>query len=432
VVGKIDELCSVASEIKPDLILVTESWCNDQILDAFIAVPGFELVNDLRKDRYDTDRGRGGGLLVYTRKDMKVCVLLSDGYEANLQYCKFKVDDIVIFLVYRSPSGGPESVSGMADLLREADKNCIFFGDFNLPEIDWDGGVARGGAREFMEAVEDRLMEQLVTSSTHVRGNILDLVLTDIPEWVSEVTDEGRLGASDHVMLLTKIVIKSSPPATSRGLPDWRRAGWPAIKLALGRENWDQKMRIKTAEQAWSLLKVRIEELVSQHVPARRRRNHDRPPWLSREILRAIRRRAATLGQQVEEYRAADRDVRNKIRNAKRRFERDIANGCGSERASKKKFFAYIKQKTKSRTGIGPLKDSSGKTVQEDGEMAELLNSFFSSVYERGHCQHPGSSRHGLQSRTEKYQDYRERCARKSDGCGSTRQPGRTEWGRCY
>jgi hypothetical protein len=75
--------------------------------------------------------------------------------------------------------------------------------------------------------------------------------------------------------------------------------------------------------------------------------------------------------------------VRNKIRNAKRRFERDIAKGCGSEQSNKKRFFAYVRQKTKSRPSIGPLKDASGRTVQEDGEMAKLLNSFFSSVFTR-------------------------------------------------
>jgi hypothetical protein len=43
IVGKIDELGSVASEVKPDLILVTETWCNAQISDAFLNIQGYEL-----------------------------------------------------------------------------------------------------------------------------------------------------------------------------------------------------------------------------------------------------------------------------------------------------------------------------------------------------------------------------------------------------
>jgi hypothetical protein len=71
------------------------------------------------------------------------------------------------------------------------------------------------------------------------------------------------------------------------------------------------------------------------------------------------------------------------IRNAKRNFERGIAKGCGSDQVNKKRFFAYIRRKTKSRPGVGPLKDARGKIVQEDGEVAELLNRFFSNVFTR-------------------------------------------------
>jgi hypothetical protein len=75
--------------------------------------------------------------------------------------------------------------------------------------------------------------------------------------------------------------------------------------------------------------------------------------------------------------------VKNLIRNAKRSFERGIAKGCGSDQANKKKFFAYIKQRTKTTPGVGPLKDARGNVVQEDRAVAGLLNKFFSSVFTR-------------------------------------------------
>ena len=49
----------------------------------------------------------------------------------------------------------------------------------------------------------------------------------------------------------------------------------------------------------------------------------------------------------------------------------------------KRRFYSYVKVKTKARTGIGPLKDSSGRVFREDTEMAELLNQFFASVFSR-------------------------------------------------
>jgi hypothetical protein len=53
----------------------------------------------------------------------------------------------------------------------------------------------------------------------------------------------------------------------------------------------------------------------------------------------------------TEEYREVDRRVKKMIRNAKRRMEKQLADGDGS----KKSFYAYIKRKTKSRNSVGPL-----------------------------------------------------------------------------
>jgi Reverse transcriptase (RNA-dependent DNA polymerase)/Endonuclease-reverse transcriptase len=374
----------------PDLILVTESWCNNQITDAFLALPGYELINELRRDRYDTDRGRGGGLLVYAKVDLRIIVLPNDeNNDDSFQYCRFMISDITIYLIYRSPSSGSDSFSGMSTLLRNAEKNSVFVGDFNMPDIDWESGTARGRAKEVLDAVQDRLLEQLVTFPTHVRGNILDLVITDMPERVADISEEGRLGGSDHVILKMTIVISAGPNIPQpKGQSDWNKADWAGIKRELGRDDWDELLGGLSADQAWSKLRDRIHGLVDKYVPERRRRNHNKPPWLSRDILRAIRRkkrlwRQAKQGQNVQEYKNAEKSVKNLIRNAKRKFERDIAKGCGSDQANKKRFFSYIKRKTKSRPGIGPLKDSNGRTIQDDGDMAELLNRFFGDIFTR-------------------------------------------------
>lgn len=75
IVNKIDELGCLASINKPDLILVTESWCNSDISDAYLNIDGYELQLDLRMDRSDTAQGRGGGLLVYTKNGVKILKL---------------------------------------------------------------------------------------------------------------------------------------------------------------------------------------------------------------------------------------------------------------------------------------------------------------------------------------------------------------------
>jgi hypothetical protein len=129
-----------------------------------------------------------------------------------------------------------------------------------------------------------------------------------------------------------------------KGQLDWNRVDWAGIKRELGRDDWDELLDSLSADQAWSKLRDRIHGLVDKYVPERRRTNHNKPPWLSRDILRAIRRkkrlwRQDKQGQNVQEYKNTEKSMKNMIRNAKRKFERDIAKGCGSDQANKKRFF---------------------------------------------------------------------------------------------
>ena len=78
-----------------------------------------------------------------------------------------------------------------------------------------------------------------------------------------------------------------------------------------------------------------------------------------------------------------EKEVRNKIRSAKRKFEKRLANGGEKDGVKKRQLYSYVKQRTKSRPSIGPLKDKAGRVVQEEREMAEVFNEFFSSVFTR-------------------------------------------------
>ncbi len=119
--------------------------------------------------------------------------------------------------------------------------------------------------------------------------------------------------------------------------------------------------------------------------PVRRKKNSNRPAWMTQEILRAVRRkkriwRAIRGGQITEEYKEAEKKVRNLIRNSKRGFEKKLAAGGGG---NKRPFFAYIKRRTQSRPSIGPLKSQDGKTASDSQGIAELLNACFKEVFTR-------------------------------------------------
>jgi hypothetical protein len=72
-----------------------------------------------------------------------------------------------------------------------------------MPDIDRRAGTADSRASGMvLEAATAAGLHQLVDFPTHTRGNVLDLILTNIPERLSNVTDAGRIGRSDHVAIL--------------------------------------------------------------------------------------------------------------------------------------------------------------------------------------------------------------------------------------
>ncbi len=116
----------------------------------------------------------------------------------------------------------------------------MIVGDFNLPTIDWEKGAATGvRAAQFLEACKDAGMEQLINFPTQLRGNILDLVPTNIPDRVQEVKGIGCLGKSDHTMVLFKVIMAGKSEKTAEMIPNWHKADWMVIKSGLRDIDWD-------------------------------------------------------------------------------------------------------------------------------------------------------------------------------------------------
>ena len=107
--------------------------------------------------------------------------------------------------------------------------------------------------------------------------------------------------------------------------------------------------------------------------------------WMTSEVLRELRKKRrlwkkAKNGGNKEEYEQAAKRVKNLIRSAKRSLEKKLAS---EKDGNKKPFFKYIKKKTRSKVGIGPITKESGELATEGEEMAEELNKYFSSVFTR-------------------------------------------------
>ncbi len=209
--------------------------------------------------------------------------------------------------------------------------------------------------------------------------------MTNMPERISDLCEAGRLGKSDHEMILFTVSTENTSEKVKREVPNWGQANWSNMRQALAATDWSQELHAKSAEEMWTTFRARVGDLVSKNVPVRVMHKRQRPIWMTNEILQAVKKKkrlwkAAKRSASYEQYKEMELKVKKLIRNAKRSFEKRLASGNGN---NKRPFFSYVKQKTKSRSTIGPLKNDKKLIISDDLEMAELLNNFFGLVFTR-------------------------------------------------
>ena len=360
---------------------------------AALTIHGYQLESDVRRDRTDTTNGVGGGLLVYSRIGLRI--LPYDKYCDNNfnQFCAFSMmtdgSPLHFVLIYRPPNSNMTNVNKLCRILTNMDKNTIVIGDFNLPNVNWQELTAtEARARTLLEAVVNEDLAQLVNFPTHLKGNTLDLLITNCQEKVVQIEKAGRLGKSDHDILMIDVCAKLSTTITLSKKPNWNKADANTLLADLSEVNWQAVFGTRSVEEKWAIFKQLLCKAVESHVPLSTCKPATQPRWINREIIKMVRRKKSAwrtfrlypTEENLGIYKQAEKRVSVKIRNAKRSLEKKLAN---SNTSNARTFANFIKSKTKGRVGIGPLKDQDGFLVTEDGEMAEILNSFFANVFVR-------------------------------------------------
>ena len=66
--------------------------------------------------------------------------------------------------------------------------NVIIYGDFNFPDINWFTLTSSSGvSAQFCDLLTDLNLSQLIFTHTHIKGNILDLLITNNPNCIDNV-----------------------------------------------------------------------------------------------------------------------------------------------------------------------------------------------------------------------------------------------------
>ena len=252
---------------------------------------------------------------------------------------------------------------------------AVMLGDFNYSGIDWDRLHASTPAeRKVLDTIQEHFWSQYVDFPTHVGGvsrvageegrdgNILDLALSNSPELVVGVADEGLF--SDHRMLSIDLALPVSG-ATQELVPNWAKADFDKISKNLSEIDWARELQGKSALASWDYVKEVINRETELCVPKKKRRRGSRPLWMTRNIMRLIRKKfrvwkwyntssySRSDFEEFQAYKKVQDQVKKAVRLAKRNFERKLAKDA---KRNPKALYGYMKKKVSNKGICGAPK----------------------------------------------------------------------------
>lgn len=136
IMNKLLWLEAVVEAMSPDIIGITESWCNDRVLEAEMELVGYNLFREDRKGGM-----RGGGVLLYVKSELRSVTFktISIGEHVCCRILVENNNDLIVGIVYRSDNHGlnMDTNESARQLIRELQPHkFLLMGDLNYPDID--------------------------------------------------------------------------------------------------------------------------------------------------------------------------------------------------------------------------------------------------------------------------------------------------------
>ena len=400
--NKLPLLINTIDTMKPDIIIGTETWLNPSIKDSEIFPQNFKIF---RKDRNTSPTCKTGGGVLLAISDQFICdeaLELSPDDDTEIVWAKINIKGkktLYVSSFYNPKTSDTNSLVGLEKSLKRASniKNAavIMGGDFNLPGFNWEDNSLKPGTNHtkqhycLIDILNDTGLTQIVKEPTR-NGNILDLIITNLPNQVSR--SKIIPGISDHDIVYTEFHI--APHKTKlppRNIPIYKNANWNSIKseLTVLYEQIIKFHQEKDVDSLWNIFKCKLHDLIKEHIPHKQIKSKSSLPWISAELKKLIQKRNRLYKKAKKSGDSHDRSkakelkhiIQRKIRQTYWKYIEDIITpNAQSHGNPMKRFWSYIKSKKTDYNGISALKQN-GKLVQDPKSKAEALNNQFQSVF---------------------------------------------------
>ena len=400
--SKRDELSSYLSETEVDLVMISESKLHQTVPEGAVNFPGFQIAS--RLDR--ASKHPGGGLLILVRDGINFHNVIEKNVNFSCQVASVQIKDTYFVLVYRRPQTTKDQNTELVEHLidKYADKKVIFFGDYNLPGIDFDEPINHGAeddddktVRELWKDFAHELqLVQHVRGATQKYGNTLDLVMSREIEGTvlkDPIVDKYLFqGMSDHYPILTEVALDIHIERVVKYIFDDKRMD--IEKFVKYIEDSDMLNRVRaelSANDKWIVIRSILLEARKHACPVIKCKDRSKPPWTNQAIealhakIGRLRRKIKSPSQSVnvKERRISDLKVlsqrlKKMISEARLRFE---SKNIDQMHADKNLLFKHVKKVKRAGNAAPPINGMGGQTLISNAAKASEFQRKFMGIY---------------------------------------------------
>ena len=383
----------------PDVLSLVETWLDDSVLDHELEINGYHFF---RKDR----GSRGGGILVYI-KDSIMCHRRSDLEPDNnsineflcLEISNSSSGSLLLVSFYRPPRPDTCFNNDLYEILckhgksgqhgKSGPKICLI-GDLNLPEIRWsDLPDSPPQYRDLIDILTEHNLVQINKCPSRTDNmNILDVVLTNFPDYFSEVCYHASLIFSDHEMIEFSM---GWPYKTKKSEVRWiynfKNANYDELNYRIQELNLSSIVDKYNynLDLAWYFWSFNIKHIINTYIPKFQVKNKT-SPWIDGEALHHIHLKRQAWKKARQTNSEVDwsnyKSINNKCKSVlNRKYDEYINSSFNEINVQPKKFWNLVSIKGNKTSSLPHEMYFADNTFQNPEDKAESFNEFFFSSF---------------------------------------------------
>ena len=275
-----------------DVVSVTETFLDQTIPDALVVLDGYTV--------FHRDRNRhSGGLLVLVKTSLTSSCRRDLESDCEMLWLELLTSGGKVNLVtfYRPPDSSVDSLQQLMTSISFATSSSlplILCGDFNVPEIDWSltvPSMSSPAAIVLHNFIQDHSLSQLVCYPTH-GDHILDLLLTNEPDFVSSISVGASLHGCEHDAVYFTM-LTTLPPQTPRNrlLLKYKDVNLDYLNEVFSHVPWDVIDFDADIDQCWLQCKDLFLAAIYQVIPSVKWSKQKLKDWFSHPTIELIHKK---------------------------------------------------------------------------------------------------------------------------------------------